>query len=84
MADELTQRYGDFLEGSYDCVDRIVLNAYFRLCYSGGGFREWWRRLICVLPGIRTGGTAEKEHPVRRESYGCFGVSNRGGGSDAV
>ena len=45
MADELSQRYGDLLEGSYDCVDRIVLNAYFRLCYSGGGFREWWRRL---------------------------------------
>ena len=46
MADELSQRYGDLLEGSYDCVDRIVLNAYFRLCYSGGGFREWWRRLM--------------------------------------
>jgi hypothetical protein len=46
MGDELSQRYGDLLEGSYDCVDRIVLNAYFRLCYSGGGFREWWRRLM--------------------------------------
>jgi hypothetical protein len=46
MADELSQRYGDLLEGSYDCVDCIVLNAYFRLCYSGGGFREWWRRLM--------------------------------------
>src|SRR5919199_4454992 len=46
MPDELSQRYGDLLEGSYDCVDRIVLNAYFRLCYSGGGFREWWRRLM--------------------------------------
>jgi hypothetical protein len=52
MADELSQRYGDLLEGSYDCVDRIVLNAYFRLCYSGGGFREGWRRL--------TGGSEEK------------------------
>jgi hypothetical protein len=46
MADELSQRCADLLEGSYDCVDRIVLNAYFRLCYSGGGFREWWRRLM--------------------------------------
>jgi hypothetical protein len=46
MGDELSQRYGDLLEGSYDCVDRIVLNAYFRLCYSAGGFREWWRRLM--------------------------------------
>ena len=51
MTDELSQRYGDLLEGTYDCVDRIVLNAYFRLCYSGGGFREWWRRL--------TGGSEE-------------------------
>ena len=46
MADELSQRYRDLLDGSYDCVDRIVLNGYFRLCYSGGGFREWWRRLM--------------------------------------
>jgi len=46
MPDDLSQRYGDLLDGSYDCVDRIVLNAYFRLCYSGGGFREWWRRLM--------------------------------------
>src|ERR1044071_4247751 len=46
MTDELSQRYGRLLEGGYDCVDRIVLNAYFRLCYSGGGFREWWQRLM--------------------------------------
>jgi hypothetical protein len=26
---------GDLLEGSYDWVDRIVLNAYFRLCRHG-------------------------------------------------
>jgi hypothetical protein len=46
MTDELSQRYADLLERSYDCVDRIVVNAYFWLCYSGGGFREWWRRLM--------------------------------------
>ena len=34
------------LDGSYDCVDRVVLNAYNRFCYSAGGFREWWRRLM--------------------------------------
>jgi len=38
MADELTERYRDLLQGSYDCVDRIVLNAYNTLCYSAGGF----------------------------------------------
>jgi len=33
------------LHGSYDCVDRIVLNAYFPLGHNPGGFRVWWRRL---------------------------------------
>lgn len=46
MADELTERYRDLLDGCYDCVDRIVLNAYNSLCYSAGGFRTWWRRLM--------------------------------------
>jgi hypothetical protein len=45
VADDFTQRYGDLLTGSYDCVDRIVLNAYFPLGHSPGGFRTWWRRL---------------------------------------
>ena len=45
MADDFTERYGDLLTGSYDCVDRIVLNAYFSLGHNPGGFRCWWRRL---------------------------------------
>jgi len=45
MADQLTARYQDLLDGTYDCVDRIVLNAYFRPGHSGGGFRTWWQRL---------------------------------------
>ncbi|MCE7002410.1 hypothetical protein LWC34_06125 [Kibdelosporangium philippinense] len=44
MADEFSQRYSDLLTGSYDCVDRIVLNAYNPLCHNAGGFRVWWRR----------------------------------------
>jgi len=44
VPDEFTARYGDLLTGSYDCVDRIVLNAYFSLAHSPGGFRVWWRR----------------------------------------
>jgi hypothetical protein len=44
MADGFSQRYGDLLAGSYDCVDRIVLNAYFPLGHNPGGFRVWWRR----------------------------------------
>jgi hypothetical protein len=43
--DELSDYYSDLLSGSYDCVDRIVLNANFGLCYSPGGFRSWWRLL---------------------------------------
>jgi hypothetical protein len=43
--DELSERYADLLHGSYDCVDRIVLNAYNSVCHSPGGFRSWWRRL---------------------------------------
>ena len=45
MADGFSARYGDLLTGSYDCVDRIVLNAYYPLGHSPGGFRTWWRRL---------------------------------------
>ena len=44
MADDFSLRYGDLLTGSYDCVDRIVLNAFFPLDYHPGGLRVWWRR----------------------------------------
>jgi DNA-binding transcriptional ArsR family regulator len=43
MSDQLSEHYRDLLEGSYDCVDRIVLNAYFPIGMSPGGFRYWWR-----------------------------------------
>jgi hypothetical protein len=42
--DEFTARYADLLRGSYDCVDRIVLNGYYPLGHNAGGFRTWWRR----------------------------------------
>ena len=29
MSDGLSKLYRELLSGSYDCVDRIVLNAYF-------------------------------------------------------
>jgi hypothetical protein len=44
VADDFTERYRELLTGSYDCVDRIVLNAYCPLGHSPGGFRTWWRR----------------------------------------
>jgi hypothetical protein len=45
MADQLSTLYGDLLEGSYDCVDRVALNAYFGMGQTGGGLRVWWRAL---------------------------------------
>jgi hypothetical protein len=43
--DLLGLAYADLLIGQYDCVDRIILNAYFPLACSPGGFRTWWRSL---------------------------------------
>jgi hypothetical protein len=45
MPDAFSEYYADFLHGTYDCVDRVVLNAYFPLGGSPGGFRTWWRAL---------------------------------------
>jgi hypothetical protein len=45
MADDFSERYGHLIDGSYDCVDRVVLNAYFPVGHNPGGFRCWWRRL---------------------------------------
>jgi hypothetical protein len=45
MDDKLSTRFADFLNGSYDCVDRLVFNAYFRFGQAPAGFRVWWRQL---------------------------------------
>src|SRR5467141_3723396 len=45
MPDSLSDRYAELLTGSYDCVDRIVLNAFFRMGHAPGGFRVWWQAL---------------------------------------
>ena len=44
-ADAFSQYHAELLEGDYDCVDRLVLNAFFPLGQTGGGLRSWWRRL---------------------------------------
>ncbi len=44
-SDEFSLRYSDLVTGGYDCVDRIVLNAFFPLGHNPGGFRAWWRWL---------------------------------------
>ena len=45
MADDFSARYGDLIAGSYDCVDRVVLNAWYLMGVNPGGLRCWWRRL---------------------------------------
>jgi hypothetical protein len=38
------QLFEELLEGSYDCVDRVVLRAYLQLGQAPAGFRSFWRR----------------------------------------
>jgi hypothetical protein len=45
VAEGLRESLSVLLNGSYDCVDRIVLNAYNPWCASPGGFRQFWRHL---------------------------------------
>jgi hypothetical protein len=37
VVDDFAERYGDLLAGSYDCVDRVVLNAFFSIGHNPGG-----------------------------------------------
>lgn len=43
--DRLTQHYEPLLDGTYDCIDRIVLNAYCPMLMVPGGVRNWYRLL---------------------------------------
>jgi hypothetical protein len=42
-SDDLSTYLAELLEGSYDCMDRITVNAFFPLGQTGGGIRSWWR-----------------------------------------
>jgi hypothetical protein len=70
MTDRLSTLYQDLLSGSYDCVDRIVLNAYFRMGHDPGGFRVWWRAL--------TGSDATLENTYLMRMAGRFSRRVRG------
>jgi hypothetical protein len=59
MADDLSERYQDLLTGSYDCVDRMVLNGYFRPGHSALGFRVWWHNLTGTVE------TLDNTHRIR-------------------
>jgi hypothetical protein len=43
--DGLSRTYAGLLTGSYDCVDRIVLNGFFSMGHTAGGLRTGWRAL---------------------------------------
>jgi len=43
--DGFHEHYADELIGLYDCPDRLVFLAYNPLLQSGGGFRQFWRKL---------------------------------------
>jgi hypothetical protein len=42
-SDDLSSYLAPLLEGSYDCLDPITINAFFPLGQTGGGLRGWWR-----------------------------------------
>ena len=41
LSDSFSAGYAGLIDGDYDCVDRIILNAYFRFAQTPGGFRTW-------------------------------------------
>jgi len=46
VPDDFSSYVSELLAGSYDCVDRIALRAYFRMGQTSGGFLTWWNRLF--------------------------------------
>lgn len=43
--DNITEHYQEVIEGTYDCIDRLVLNGYCPQLQTPGGFRNWYRDL---------------------------------------
>jgi hypothetical protein len=43
--DDFSSYISELLQGSYDCVDRIALPAYFPMGQTSGGFLKWWSAL---------------------------------------
>jgi hypothetical protein len=62
---KFSEHYDELLEGEYDCIDRIVLNAYYPKLLSGGGLRDWYRQLKPTGSGI-----------LQKEKYSFCTLSN--------
>jgi hypothetical protein len=78
MPDSLSDQYAELLTDSYDCMDRIVLNAFFRMGHGPGGFRVWWRALTGSEETLdnpylmRFGGPLQPSHSRMRQSEMAF------------
>jgi hypothetical protein len=54
--DELSRHYAPILKGKYNCIDRIVLNAYCPMLLRPAGVRYWYRQLKGDDADLKTGG----------------------------
>jgi hypothetical protein len=63
-SDAFSAYYADLLQGTYDCPDRAVLNAFFPLGQTGGGLGAWWR----YLRGHANDAPPQRQHVVVRSS----------------
>jgi hypothetical protein len=50
--DHITEHYRQIIEGTYNCIDRLVLNAYNPQLHIPGGFRIWYRDLKDTDEGL--------------------------------
>lgn len=54
--DAFGRYHAQFIEAAYDCVDRLVVNCYFQMGQTGGGFRTFWRNWKGDDGSLRTEG----------------------------
>jgi hypothetical protein len=46
VRDYFAYEYKEYINWSYSCIDRIVINGMFNMAQTPGGFRYWWRDLF--------------------------------------
>jgi hypothetical protein len=78
-SDAFSEYYAELLQGTYDCVDRIVLNAFFPVGQTAGGIRTWWR----FLRGDATVCPCTPAGAIRKGSAANFSAAVAGRPSDS-
>jgi hypothetical protein len=82
--------YASLVDGAYDCVDRIVLNAYFRFAQGPAGFRLWWRQLYGTDDDLdnahlmRMAGRFRCLRPLDLQNLSVFRIGSRGAGTKQI